>query len=329
MKRAAKWAGVALVGVVLVVAGLVGFVQVTWSVDHPDTPFPDVRASSDPEVIARGEYLVHAVSHCSACHTPYENVEARILDTSAPLIGGYVIEAGPFGTFPVANITPDATGIGGMSDGELARVIRHGIDRDGKLAPMMRFAVGSMSDEDLAAVISWLRAQEPVAAERAPTKYGILAKALSRRFTPNPGDTPPFVPEGGISVERGRYLAAGPAFCSGCHSPLDPMAGFAPAGPPFSGAAAPDPDPKNKGWEIMAPNLTPHAGTGRITGWTEDQFVARFRAGRSIHSSPMPWEGYRLMTEDDLRSVYRFLMSLDPVEHDTGPSYRQKGSFKR
>jgi mono/diheme cytochrome c family protein len=328
MKRVAKWAGVALVGVVLVVAGLVGFVQVTWSVDHPDTPFPDVRASSDPEVIARGEYLVHAVGHCSACHMPYENIEARILDTSAPLIGGYVLEAGPFGTFTAANLTPHATGIGGMSDGELARVIRHGIDRDGKLVPMMRFAVGSMSDEDLAAVISWLRAQEPVAAERAGPKYGILAKALSGRFTPNPGEAPPFVPEGGISVERGRYLAGGPAFCSGCHSPLDPMAGFAPAGPPFSGAAAPDPDPTNKGWEIMAPNLTPHAATGRIAGWTEDQFVARFRAGRSIHSSPMPWEGYQLMTEDDLRSVYRFLMSLDPVEHDTGPSYREKGSFK-
>jgi mono/diheme cytochrome c family protein len=328
MKRVAKWAGVAVVVIVVVLTGLVGFVQATWSVDHPETPFPAIRSSTDPDVIARGEYLVHAVGHCSTCHMPHENIDARVLDTTAPLVGGYVIEAGPFGTFTAANLTPHATGIGEMSDGELARAIRHGIDRDGKLIPMMRFAVGAMSDEDLTAVISWLRAQEPVAAERDRPRFGILAKALSGRFAPNMVEAPPFVAEGGISIERGRYLAAGPAFCSGCHSPLDPMAGFAPAGPPFSGAAAPEPDPKNKGWEIVAPNLTPHEGTGRITGWTEDQFVARFQVGRSIHSSAMPWEAYELMTDEDVRSVYRFLMSLDPVEHDTGPSYREKGSFR-
>ena len=35
------------------------------------------------------------------------------------------------------------------------------------------------------------------------------------------------VPQGGISVERGAYLANGPALCVGCHTPSDPMNGFA------------------------------------------------------------------------------------------------------
>jgi hypothetical protein len=42
----------------------------------------------------------------------------------------------------------------------------------------------------------------------------------------------------------------------------------------------------------------------------------------------MPWENFQRMTEEDLRSIYRFLRSLDPVEHQTGPTYRPKGSFR-
>jgi mono/diheme cytochrome c family protein len=327
MKRAAKWAGVALGVVVVLIAGFAGFVQVTWSVDHPDTPYPVITASADPDVIARGEYLIHAVAHCSTCHQPVEHVDAHRLETSAPLVGGYAIEAGPFGTYTAANLTPHATGIGAMSDGELARAIRHGVDRHGKLIPIMRLAVGPMSDEDLTAVVSWLRAQEPVEASRSGPQYGFLARALSGKFTPRTEEAPAFVPEGEVSIERGRYLATGPGFCSGCHTPHDPMAGFAPSGPAFSGGT-PEPDHKNKGFEITAPNLTPHPTAGLIAGWTEDQFVARFGAGRVIAGSPMPWEGYLLLTEEDVRSIYRYLMSLDPVERDTGPTYRRKGSFK-
>jgi hypothetical protein len=54
----------------------------------------------------------------------------------------------------------------------------------------------------------------------------------------------------------------------------------------------------------------------------EDQFVARFRAGRTIPGSPMPWQAYARMDEQDLRAIYKFLRTLPPIEHDTGPAMR-------
>jgi mono/diheme cytochrome c family protein len=184
-----------------------------------------------------------------------------------------------------------------------------------------------MSDEDLTAVISWLRTLEPVEAAQPGPAYGILAKALSARFKPRMGEAPPYAPPGEISVERGRYLAAGPAFCAGCHTRFDPLQGFAPVGAPLAGGL-PEPDPKRSDHEIVPPNLTPDPGTGHITAWSEDQFVARFRAGRLLDSSSMPWENFQRMTDEDVRSIYRFLRSLEPVEYETGPTHRKKGSFK-
>lgn len=52
---------------------------------------------------------------------------------------------------------------------------------------------------------------------------------------------------------------------------------------------------------------------------TEDQFVARFRQGRVIPDSPMPWQAFSRMSEDDLRSIYRYLKSVPPVQRDNGP----------
>jgi mono/diheme cytochrome c family protein len=328
MKRLAKWVGVVLGVVALIVVAGIVWVQLTWSVDHPDTPFPPITASDDPEVIARGAYLVHAVAHCSTCHQPADQVAGRLLDTGAPLAGGYVIEAGPFGTFTAANLTPAVTGIGTMTDGELARAIRYGIGRDGKLSPMMRFAVGPMADEDVQAIISYLRVQEPVDAERDGPVFGFVAKALSSRFSARMEEAPEYVPPGDVSVARGRYLASGPAFCQGCHSPHDPLSGFQLSGPAFSGAAEAEPDQDNPRYEIMAPNLTPDPGTGHIAEWSEEAFVARFRSGRVVHGSPMPWEAYAHLTEEDVRSIYLFLQTLEPVERATGPVYREKGSFR-
>jgi mono/diheme cytochrome c family protein len=321
-KRLALGAGAILTLVLL----LVGWIQITWSLDHPDTPIPQISATDDPQMIARGEYLVHAVAHCSTCHGSSTSDEARF-DASRPLRGGYVWDLGPFGVYTAANITPHETGIGGMTDGEIARVVRTGIGRGGTLSPMMRFSVGPMADEDLVAILSWLRAQQPVEGEQNGPRFGFLAKALSSRFEPRLDPAPAWVDPGETSAARGSYLANGPANCAGCHTPMNPLAGFAPSGPAFSGAAEADPDPTDPRYEIVAPNLTPHS-TGVLAGWTEDAFVARFRTGRSIEGSSMPWEAFQLLTEGDVRSLYRYLRSLDPVDHDPGPSRRLKGSFR-
>ena len=83
-------------------------------------------------------------------------------------------------------------------------------------------------------------------------------------------------------------------------------------GAPFSGGMqmALDTDPTRG---FVTPNLTPDPATGRISSWSEDQFVARFRAGPQFQESHMPWNAFRRMSDTDLRAIYRFLRTLEPV----------------
>jgi hypothetical protein len=38
----------------------------------------------------------------------------------------------------------------------------------------------------------------------------------------------------------------------------------------------------------------------------------------------MPWGAYAHMTDEDLRSIYRYLKSLPPTRRDTGPSVQPR-----
>jgi hypothetical protein len=171
-------------------------------------------------------------------------------------------------------------------------------------------------------VLSWLRTQPSVVNEVASEEWGFLAKALSGNFKPRLQSAPAHVPEGFVSVERGRYIAEGPAMCIGCHTPMDQMT-FALSGAPFSGSAVAEPDPTDPDWEFVIPNLTPDPTTGQITAWDEERFVQRFREGRVFKGSKMPWENFALMTDADLRSIWQFLRTLPPVQNEIGPTRRQ------
>lgn len=66
-------------------------------------------------------------------------------------------------------------------------------------------------------------------------------------------------------------------------------------------------------------NLTPDRMTG-IGIWTEDIFVKTIRSGRHWGVSrpilpPMPWQVYRNMTDEDLKSVYAYLRTIKPIEN--------------
>lgn len=314
-----------VVVLLLVVLGVVIYVELNASPSFDDTPKPSLRASDDPAVIARGEYLAHAVGHCSECHAAVDDKLA--LRDRPPLSGGEPIVV-PFGTFWPPNITPDdETGVGGYTDAELARVMRHGVLRDGRVAAFMSVALGSFADDDLVALISYLRAQPPVKREMPATELAFPGDALLAFgiLAPKTKTPPPYAPPSEEpSAARGRYLAEGPANCIGCHTESNPVAGFAFVREPFSGggahgsAASPD-------MVYVPPNLTPDPTTGAITSWSEDEFVARFREpARPYPDSIMPWDNYAQMTRADLQSLYRFLRSLPPVAHDPGPAYRPR-----
>jgi mono/diheme cytochrome c family protein len=319
-----------LIGLIaLLIGGTFAYAELTYDKDFASHPLPPIKASSDPAVIAHGEYVANAVAHCPACHWPGEYDKPRKLGPRHDLRGGMKIPAPGFGIFYPPNITPHTTGIKDFSDGELARAIRHGVNRHGRIAPVMHLAVGPMSDEDLTAVISYLRSIAPIANQAPPDEYGLIGKIVLGIIGPKTNEPAPYVAPAsgaaGISVERGKYLATGPAFCAGCHTPVDPFDGFAPSGPLFSGEAQAEPDATDHNYEIVAPNITPDPKTGYMRAWTEDAFVARFRAGRAVAGSKMPWEAFQQMTDEDLRSIYRFLQTVPKAERDVGPTRRPVG----
>lgn len=152
---------------------------------------------------------------------------------------------------------------------------------------------------------------------------------------------------GGVSAERGGYLVT-VGGCNDCHTPFK------------MGAAGPEPDmtqmlsghpeamimppPPNLGngpwmwagaatltafagpWGVSyAMNLTPDSTTG-LGSWTEEIFVNTLRSGKHWGTSrpimpPMPWQNYKLMTDDDLKSVFAFLRTIPAIKNKV-PEYQ-------
>lgn len=325
MKRVLAWAGGVVLFLVLVLL-IVILVRQNRTFEAPE---PALAASNDPAVIERGRYLVFGPAHCAACHAPGEMVEQLDLEGEPPLSGGFTYPL-PFGTLQFPNITPDPeTGIGRYTDGQLARVLRYGVKPNGQaLLPIMEYQ--NISDEDIVAIISYLRSRPPVRREVPSTELNLMGRALKAfMFKPvGPSGTPPArSPAEDATVERGEYLANRVAQCAQCHTRRN-MADMSFDGPRFAGGAELN-EPFAPDLTFVTPNLTPDPGTGAIASWTEDQFVERFRVGRTVEGSPMMWEFFQRMSDTDLRAIFRYLMSLEPVENQTRPYVRQRGGEDR
>jgi len=212
-----------------------------------------------------------------------------------------------------------------VPDSTLARALRLGVRRDGRaLLPFMEYQ--NLSEEDLVALISYLRTQPAVnhlvpAHQLSPLGRVVLATVLSQPVGPK---APPAVTSPtGATVENGRYLVEELANCVGCHTVRDERNGEL-VGPRFGGAKGAFEDEKNSKRMWSPPNITSAPKTGRLAQLTEDGFVARFRTGEMLAGSPMPWEHFKRMHEEDLRAIYRYLMTVPPVENDPGPSFYDK-----
>ncbi len=281
-----------------------------------DAPYPDIVASTDPEIIARGEYLVFGPSHCATCHVPMDKILEVENGLKMPLIGGWEVDIPPV-TLRAGNLTSDQkTGIGNRTDGELARTIRHRITHDGRfLPPVMPY--GQMSDEDLRAIISYLRSQPAVENEIKPSSYKFLGKALLTFGILKPTEnvnTPPKSVSRDHPVLYGEYLAKAVANCMGCHTATDLMSGQFTV-PPFAGGFVFEPDEFQQGFGFVSPNLTTDPNTGIMASWTEETFIDRFRAGRIHQTSPMAWGAFSRMDSIEISAIYQYLRTLEPVNN--------------
>jgi hypothetical protein len=168
----------------------------------------------------------------------------------------------------------------------------------------------------------------------SPVPADVAAPSPSGATTPTP---PPAAVE--AMIERGAYLAR-IGGCNDCHTPLKqgpkgseadvermlsghpedvrmPSPPALPPGPWTSLASATNTAFAGPWGVSYATNLTPDRDTG-IGGWTEKVFVESMRAGRHRGTErpilpPMPWRNVARLSDDDLRSLYRYLASIPPI----------------
>lgn len=288
-------------------------------------PLTDRRFEATPARLERGRYLVEGVTHCFFCHS-----EIDWKTRGGPALPGtkgsghhFVPEGLPFLVAP--NITPDReTGAGTWTDDMLARAIREGIGHDGRAlysdpVDMPYRRLKSMSDEDVASVVAYLRTI-PAVSRALPKSNLPLATAERIKNYPEPITSPVAPSSASDPVARGAYLAT-LGNCIGCHTPIDadeqPLPGLE-----FSGGltlAGP--------WgRVVSKNIT--QDPSGIPYYDEALFIETLRTGkvraRELNSI-MPWGYFRNLTDADLRDLFAYLQTLKPVRHrvdnETAPSF--------
>ncbi len=122
-------------------------------------PVVSVAKVSRDDLVAYGEYLAGPLGHCMECHS---SLDANGMpDPENGLGGGGIPFEGPWGISYAANLTP--TGLSGYSDTEIKTIIRTGVRPDGShlLPPMGVYYYNSVSEEDLDAIVAYLRSLPP------------------------------------------------------------------------------------------------------------------------------------------------------------------------
>lgn len=264
---------------------------------------PDaVAVRQDPASVERGRHLVEVVAACTGCH-------------GEDLSGGQMADDLWLGRLWAPNLTPGRGGIADWSDADLVRAVRHGVKPDGRPVLMMPAQYFyHFSDDDLAAVIAYLRSLTPVDRETPSFRLGlgsafVIASGRVPELVPADllADEPPRLtpPEPAPTPDYGAYLVE-TSGCKVCHR--ENLAGG------LHPLALPEEPPPS--------DLTPR---GRLAHWSEDQFLHTLRTGvtpegHRLDEQWMPWPAIGRMSDVELRAIFRYLRSL-PAEPD--PSVEQ------
>ena len=283
MKRALKWIARILGGLVvlLLILGfamyMIGGSKVGEIYELPDVA---LNVSNDSAQVARGAHLAASIG-CNDCH-------------GDDLSGQEMFDAPPFRVV-APNLTPG--GIGDQrTDAELERAIRHGVGSDGtSLIIMPAKAYHGLADEDVGALISYIRSVPAVENEPGTTKIKVMGRMLSAGpFDPafevtteaSPTSRPPVAP----TPEYGEYLYG--TLCVYCHG--DNAEGME---------------------ELPIPDAPPGPGLAAAGSWELDLFKETLRtgitpAGRELDQELMPARVLGNMTDEDMEALHAFFGTL-------------------
>lgn len=165
MRRIMKWAGIlfgGLIGLALL-AGLalypIGMKQLNRS--DPGTPVEAIAVPRGPDAVARGKHVAIERA-CTECH-------------GADLSGKLLVDVPMVGTIPAANLTSGRGGIAkSYSDADWTRALRHGVKPDSR-SEFFMYDYSTMSDQDLGALLAYLKQIPPVDSDYPAMHVGPLS----------------------------------------------------------------------------------------------------------------------------------------------------------
>lgn len=315
MKKVAKILGwTFLVFILLLAVGITFTIGWRPFIGPRARPLTNVKYQSTPERLVRGRYLVEHVAACMDCHSPHDWTKRDAPIPPGMEAGGQDMSLlkGLPGRIVAPNISPDLeTGVGNWSDDMFARAIREGVGHDGRaLFPIMPYQdYASLSDEDLASIIVYLRSLPPVRNQLPPTQIVFPVRYLIRSV---PQPLSALVPQPDLStpLKRGDYLVK-IGTCTDCHTPQDDHGQPLPGMDYGGGFLFEGP------WgRVVSANITPDPSG--IPYYDLAMFTQALRTGY-VTARPlnriMPWGAYGGMTDEDVAAVFAKVKTFNPVVH--------------
>jgi mono/diheme cytochrome c family protein len=263
-------------------------------------------AGAQSDLVKRGDYLVNGILTCGNCHTP-KGPTGDIMDKA--FSGGLSWDDPPF-KVTAPNITQDKeTGIGNYTDGELKQLMRKGIKRNGAPAAMVMPSgfYEIMTDDDLSAVIAYLRTIKPI---KNAVPDPIYKMAQGHPIPPG-GESPYTEAMLSDNVKRGFYVAT-IAHCMECHTPMGPR------GREFANNLGAGGFEFRGPWGVsVARNITSGKTKG-IGDWTDDEIKRAITQGVSKDGSklkpPMGFHYYANVSAADLDAIVAYLHTVPPKD---------------
>ena len=268
----------------------------------PEDPKPDVK------LVARGEYLSGMLG-CGSCHMA---IVDKVPDFTRQFAGGMEVQE-KFGTWRAPNITQHkGSGIGGWTDEQIAAAIREGVRPDGgKLYPIMPYLnYNRMTDDDVKALVAFLRTVKPIDNVVAPNKDLKIPQPPAAKPANAPDPT-------GDPVKHGEYLVT-LMHCSMCHSPMG-KDGMPDMTKPFAGGFEMELPMLGTG-KLYGPNITSDPTTG-IGSWSaadvEKSVKFLTRRDGTIIQGPMQLylAGWSKITDPDLHAIGAYVKTIPPIRN--------------
>jgi mono/diheme cytochrome c family protein len=289
IRKIFKWTGIVIGSLVALI--ILFFAKSYFSVTNRlekkyDYTLQELPIDADSALLAEGKRLIVAKG-CTDCH-------------GADLGGKVFIDDPALGNVTGLNITKGEGGLpADFNERDWLRALQHGVNRNNTtLRVMPSYEFTHFSEEDMKALIAYGMQLPPVDRVLPPTSFRPLAYILTDL------DVLPVIaadkidhaktltkiqPE--VSVAYGKYLATG---CVGCHK--ENLKGGTPVIP-------------------GSPQVADITSAGNVGKWTEEQFVATLRTGktpdgRELPVEFMPWKATQSYTDVELKALFSYLRSI-------------------